>query len=267
MTQKKKYPKKHRRCYRYTLEDIDSSLLIIVDDYQKPLDKKRAAQIAAEFDENIANEPKVSYRNGKYYVFDGQHTVAALILRNGGCPLKITCKVYHDLTVEDEAILFAEQTGFSAKPTPGYRLRALLFAKDKEALAFKETTETVGFILDLDGVRGDYHIKCINTALRMYRKLGAERYSEALAVIYSAWKGHPESLRGDIVIGVCEFVRLYHGRYNQFLLSQALGNVDPFKLNCSILSDFDRKGYKRNVYPIFAIYNNFCGPRKLPMEF
>ena len=75
----------------------------IVDDYQKPLDKKRVAQIAAAFDENIANEPKVSYRNGKYYVFDGQHTVAALILRNGGRPLKITCKVYHDLTVEDEA--------------------------------------------------------------------------------------------------------------------------------------------------------------------
>lgn len=41
-----------------------------------------------------ANEPKVSFRNGRYYVTDGQHTIEARILRNGGKDLPILCKVY-----------------------------------------------------------------------------------------------------------------------------------------------------------------------------
>lgn len=259
--------RKRKHFFRYTIEEIDSSELVIVDDYQKPLDDKRAAKIASNYDPNIANEPKVSYRNGKYYLFDGQHTVAALILRNGNKHLKITCKVYHDLTVEEEAILFAEQTGYSAKPTPGYRLRALLFAKDKEAEEFKAVTESVGFKLELEGVREKDHIKCINTALRMYRKLGKELYADALAAIHAAWDGEPDSLRGDVIIGVCEFVRLYHGKYNHRLLSDALAEYHPYDLCCAMLSDFVRKGYKRNVYPIYTIYNSNCGPRKLEMCF
>lgn len=65
----------------YKIETVDSSLLeVLREDYQKPLNEKRVAQIVAAFDENIANEPKVSYRDGHYYVFDGQHTVAARVM-------------------------------------------------------------------------------------------------------------------------------------------------------------------------------------------
>ena len=34
--------------------------------------------------EYIVNEPKVSFRNGRYYVMDGQHTIEGCILLNGG---------------------------------------------------------------------------------------------------------------------------------------------------------------------------------------
>ena len=171
----------------YKIETVDSSLLeVLREDYQKPLNEKRVAQIVAAFDENIANEPKVSYRDGHYYVFDGQHTVAARVMLNGGKPVRILCKVYRDLTPEQEAILFAAQTGFAAKPTPGNRLRAKLFAKDKEAIAFCEATERCGFLLDMEGSRSDYHINCINTAMKMYRKLTPEQYLEALDILRAA---------------------------------------------------------------------------------
>ena len=45
--------------------------------YQRNLNANRVKRIAAEFDERIANAPKVSYRDGHYYVFDGQHTAGA----------------------------------------------------------------------------------------------------------------------------------------------------------------------------------------------
>ena len=50
--------------------------------YQRTLNANRVKRIAAEFDERIANAPKVSYRDGHYYVFDGQHTIAARKLLN-----------------------------------------------------------------------------------------------------------------------------------------------------------------------------------------
>lgn len=192
----------------YKIETVDSSLLeVLREDYQKPLNEKRVAQIVAAFDENIANEPKVSYRDGHYYVFDGQHTVAARVMLNGGKPVRILCKVYRDLTPEQEAILFAAQTGFAAKPTPGNRLRAKLFAKDKEAIAFCEATERCGFLLDMEGSRSDYHINCINTAMKMYRKLTPEQYLEALDILRAAWNGKAESLLNEVIVSICEFVR------------------------------------------------------------
>ena len=70
---------------------------------------------------HVANEPKVSFRNGQFIVTDGQHTIEGRILRNGGKDLPILCKVYTGMTVEQEALLFAEQNGFSAPLTAGIR--------------------------------------------------------------------------------------------------------------------------------------------------
>ena len=103
--------------------------------YQRELDPIRVRKIAAEFDERIANDPKVSFRDGHYYVFDGQHTIAARKLRNGGEDLPIRCKVFYGLSELDEAILFAQQTGASAQLTAGARLRALVYGRDPDALA------------------------------------------------------------------------------------------------------------------------------------
>lgn len=252
----------------WTVESIDSALLEVPrSDYQKPLNEKRVAQIVAEFDENIANEPKVSYRNGHYYVFDGQHTVAARIMRNGGRHLRIRCKVFRNLTPADEALLFAAQTGFAAKPTPGNCLRAKKFAKDEETLAFCAATENCGFVLDEDGERSDNHISCINTTLRMFRKLTPDQYAEALTVLREAWDGQADSLLNEVIVAVCEFVRVYDGQYNRYVLADALCQYDPRSISRCVKSDFDHPGYRRYVAPIFEIYNKNCGPRKLVMKF
>lgn len=252
----------------YTMEMIPSNLLIVPRDlYQKRLNKKRVAQIVADFDDAVANELKVSFRDGKYYVFDGQHTLMALIKMNDGKPLLVRCKVYRGLTVEQEAVLFATQTGHAALPTAAERLHALTIAHDEEALAFTDASESSGLLLAKDGLRGDGYIKCINTAWRMYRRLGDKRYREAIGVIYDAWEGKADSLRGEIILAVCEFVRLYHGKYNLVTLTTMLSQTNPRQLCSMILSDIDRPGYGGYVYPIFALYNEYCGPQKLKVLF
>ena len=86
----------------YQMLVLHSKVLIYPREiYQRGVERKRVEMIAADFNEYIANEPKISFRNGKYYVVNGQHTIEGRILRNGGEDLPILCKVYTGLTMEN----------------------------------------------------------------------------------------------------------------------------------------------------------------------
>src|SRR5699024_7018654 len=153
--------------------------------YQRELNIHRVRKIVARFDPRLVNPPKVSYRNGRYYVFDGQHTVAALKLLNGGKDLMVRCHIYRGLSESEEALLFAQQTGVSAKLTPGARMRALIYGGDLEAMAFFKATESVGLCLDYAQRCGRFRIACIGTAFEEFKRRGPDLYKEALSLIVS----------------------------------------------------------------------------------
>ena len=167
--------------------------------YQRELNADRVHKIARQFDERVANEPKVSFRDGRYYVFDGQHTIAARVERNGGNPLMILCKVYYGLTEKEEARLFAEQTGFSADLGAGARIRALVFAEDELACNFIKATEAAGARIDYSQKRARNRLACVSTAFKAFRKIGPEKYTDALRILLEAWNGDPDSLRAEAV--------------------------------------------------------------------
>ena len=167
--------------------NINSKEIIIPKAYQRRLHPPRVARIVANFDEHIANEPKISYRDGNFYAFDGQHSIASRKMMNNGEDLPIRCKVYRGLTESDEALLFAQQTGESAPLTASAEMRALIFAGDKNATAFLHATEAAGFHLGFEQGCGSKRIICINTAFSEFKRVGAELYKEALDVLQAAW--------------------------------------------------------------------------------
>ena len=134
----------------YEEKVINSAFLEIPAEYQRKLNIPNVEKMSAEFTELIANPPKVSYRDGHYFVFDGQHTIVTRRAMNGGQDLPIICKVYEGLTEEEEAMLFSRQTGVSTPLTAGAELRAALVGKDPESLAFVKATESTGLQLGLD---------------------------------------------------------------------------------------------------------------------
>ena len=148
----------------YEEKVINSAFLEIPAEYQRKLNIPNVEKMSAEFTELIANPPKVSYRDGHYFVFDGQHTIVTRRAMNGGQDLPIICKVYEGLTEEEEAMLFSRQTGVSTPLTAGAELRAALVGKDPESLAFVKATESTGLQLGLDAYRAPWKIICIRTA-------------------------------------------------------------------------------------------------------
>lgn len=252
----------------YKMRLIPSQDLIVPRKlYQRDEEQAKIRRIVAQWDERIANEPKVSERDGKFYVFDGQHTVIARESRNNGQSVNILCKVYNNLTANDEAILFAKQTGASSKPKSGEQLRAYVFAGDKDAIAFCDATEQVGLLIDITGTRYDGHLACISTARRIYDRIGEDFYKESMQIIVDAWKGSADSLRNEIIKAVSEFVRLYHGQYDRKQLIHNLKAVKPIKIRNNIIVDLDRPDNKKYVYQIWKLYNGNEQKHTLKMIF
>ena len=236
--------------------------------YQRELNPARVQRIAAEFDEHIANEPKVSLRDGHYYVFDGQHTIAARKYRNNGRDLPVRCKVYRGMTESEEALLFAQQTGASAILGAGAKIRAEIYGGDPEAISFMKTTESAGIVLDYGQARGKARIGCIATALNEFRKVGKERYKEAMDIIMKAWDGHPDSMRSETIIGITRFVDLYHKEYDPDRLVKRLKKSDPvtiYREGHAMCSNMP--GHKKYLYQVLSIYNGTSKKYALPMKF
>ncbi len=253
----------------YEEMDINTAeILVPRNSYQRGLSVNRVKRIAGHFDERIANKPKVSYRDGNYYVFDGQHTIAARKLINGGEDLPVTCRVYYGLTEKEEALLFAQQFGFSDVLSAGAKMRALLYGNDPEALAFLKATESVGIHLDYSQNLGEYRIGCISTAFRAFQRVGEEVYTEALSILIDTWNGEPHSLRGETVRAVIEFVDLYKGEYDRERLVERLQMVDPLTIyRKGQAMGINMAGYKKYLYQVYLIYNGSSKKSALPLKF
>ena len=178
---------------KFAYQMVNSALLIPCAEYQRVLHVEKVAHIAENFSEYVANEPKVSFRDGRFYIFDGQNTVEARRTCNGGMELPIRCKVFYGLTKEAEATLFAIQTGNATCLTAGERLRANLVAENPDALYFVGITSNAGVEFAYDGIRAPWKIYCIETAYELYKQYGCERYVEMLHIINEAWKGNVDS--------------------------------------------------------------------------
>ena len=70
--------------------------------YQREIRNNNIKEIIRKFDKNKVKPIVVSYRNGKYYVVDGQHTLTVLRMLFGENYI-VTTRVLKGLTYDDEA--------------------------------------------------------------------------------------------------------------------------------------------------------------------
>lgn len=244
---------------------VDSVLLNPCAEYQRLLRMSKVAKIAANFSEYIANEPKVSYRDGRYFVFDGQNTIEARKTCNGGRDLPIRCKVFYGLSKEHEALLFAVQTGISSELTAGEQLRAKLVAHEGNACDFVSVTEDTGVRFALDGIRAPWKIYCIRSAYYIYKSYGAALYREMLSILVDAWGGDSDSFLSGILHGMARFLALYQGEYSRDRLILRLHTVHPKTITRLAQNDTGNVA-DRHMKQILSIYNGAGRAHSLPCK-
>ena len=97
-------------------------------------------------------------------------------------------QVYYGLSYEDEAYLFALQSGESKDVAFNTRLRALMLSGSREATDFRAYTAQAGFQLaDSTGSATKNTIAAIAKAYRLYKEYGPEQYVQILRLIADTW--------------------------------------------------------------------------------
>jgi hypothetical protein len=77
---------------------------------------------------------------------------------------------------------------------------------------------------------GTKRLAGLATAFNEFRKIGPEKYTEALNILLDAWDGAFDSLRAESISAICEFVDLYEGEYDRKRLIRRFRGYDPINI-------------------------------------
>ena len=224
--------------------------------YQRPIDAKRVARIVENFDARLVNPLKVSNRDGHFYVFDGAHTLAALKEVSKFENFMVPCMLFHGLTYEDEAYLFALQRGESKEVAAAYRIRALILSNNENAGDFRKRTQDAGFRLAPAHSAATCSIACVEKLWRIY-EADPKLYSDTLNLLMECWHGEKWSLTANIIGGMAMFLQVYGGEYKRERFLKNVGGSDLAALNKN-KTDNPKKDYCY-AFAMMKLYNKGGG--------
>lgn len=188
--------------------------------YQRPLDLKRVGAMAANFDADAFGIPFVhGASDGRFYVIDGQHRIAAAV-QCFGEDQQIGCEVVRGITRERAAQLFNERNT-STKVGAVDRFLAGVTARDPECIAIRDIVGSVGLTVGHPSGRQRGCIAAVTALQRVYRghmmvgkTAGSGRnplpLKRTLVVLCDAWGDSRDTLQASLINGL-GLVMLRHG--------------------------------------------------------
>ncbi len=221
-----KYPKGHEFEYR----QLRPSQIKTDPLYQRKLDDKRVGEIVREFNGDTFNEPKVSYRDGVYWVFDGQHSIAAWRQLHDGEDKLVTCKVYKGMTWLEECEAFMRQNGIKKDPTTNQKLRAANNARYPDVMDMVAKAKLCGFIVDFEMSKTPTRIVATGALYRAYKTIGPDAFLDMLTTIREAWYGDMDAISQQIISGMAQIFKKYYGNFRPSEMALSLKRVSPAEI-------------------------------------
>ncbi|MBD5152031.1 MAG: hypothetical protein HDT16_05975 [Oscillibacter sp.] len=239
--------------------------------YQRPVKDRLVDRLVREWDPRLLTPLVVSYRDGHYYLVDGQHRICGIRKKNNGKDVDMLCQVYYGLTYEEEAELYYKLDQAKGHLRLAHATKALLESgSNAEITEINRLLEDVGFVWILDKpAREAFEIEATRTIINAYRLLGGASFSRMLMLIAKTWHGASNSLKASIISGMALFLKTYETELNDATFIQRLSTVDPDEIIRRGKVDFStNKAALRFARVIWDKYNGQQrGGRKLPYRF
>ena len=222
---------KERRNVTHEYRTISTKELQVDELYQRDIDPKRLARMVKKYDPCLVNPVKVSYRDSKYYIFDGRHTsVMEKTVRGKGRDVLVECKVFYGLTRLDEMELFVEQNGESRPVSVNAKLKALYNFGDPDVTGMVGAAAAAGLRVDFTKGQAANKVTAISTLMRMYLRMPRDQFIQMLSVLREAWGGAPDSFVRELLVGMEKFYLHYYAKFVPKELIKSLRKVEPIQI-------------------------------------
>ena len=175
------------------------------DTYQRVL-RDKWKEIAKNFKPSVAWPIVVSYRDGIYWVVDGQHRVVAA--RDIGLTHAL-CKS-EEWTYEEEARNFVDFNKVRGSLMAKDAFHATLMRRDPIAIEIEAIIHQEGYSLFLGhGSPAANSIGAIGAIEKIYRTNQPEGLRRVLSALQKTWGTDPSAVKDDILMGMAAFLRRY----------------------------------------------------------
>ena len=192
--------------------------------YQRALNMNRVKHYVNKFDYDVLGVPLVNYREGKYYVIDGQHRIEALKIKG----IKtVLCQVLVGLNYEDEARKFVKLNSDRQPLSANQKFAGRVESGEEIANKIVEILKSNGFDYNRNsGIRKENCIGCISCVVKIATNKGLKHLDKVLRVLRNAWYGTETSLSRDLIQGLSTFLAEYP-RADEKTLVSALEKLVP----------------------------------------
>lgn len=247
--------------------DLNTKDLISNQPYQRDVDQKRVSYIVTNYDPHKFGIIKVSFRDGKYYVYDGQHRIAAFKVLNGDQDGIVKCEVHYGLTYEDEAKYFAEQYLGSKNVSIIYRWRALYEAKEEPVYSIVNSVRAIGIEVKFTKAKEQNRIIAFKQLNDMWVKLGSDKTLMILTLLKKAWGTNENAFDGNMILGMREFFQVYMDEINEEIFVRQMKKVAPSVIIVEGKKDTISRHGLNFAKVIWIKYNNGLKTKRLDYKF
>lgn len=188
---------------------------------QREFRQAHADRIAAELDLNKLGFPIINYRDGIYWVLDGQHRLAALKQFGFGEKDTLDCEVFEDLSDADMADIFLGRD--ARKPIPIYdKFHVACTAGRKRENDIRRAVESNGQKIARNAVDG---ISAVGALGHVYDRSGDVVLGQVVRAINLGFSGDPIAFDRAIIEGLGLIFNRYNGKTNERELGRRLSDL------------------------------------------
>lgn len=231
--------------------------LNISEAYQRTIVHGRVNRIAKNLDQDAFGSLTVGERrDGSYWVVDGMQRLTAA--RKLGI-IMVPCDVFDSEGQEHEARVFRLKNKERTNVSSMALFKAQLTEGDEQTLAIAETVKQAGLKLGLQDNSTKWpYIRAVKALERSFQRVQSSGLLLALEIICETWPGEDGALQGDLIEGMCWFVKKRESfdknrlisRLSKKSITSVLRAADA---NHKLAKDRDSSSYGRSMATYDAI--------------
>ena len=236
-------------------------------DYNRKISRKKVERIINTFNEKEVRPVIVSWRSGKYFIIDGQHTALAIFERSGNNnDVLIWCDVYENLSYAEEARLFVLMNTDGTSINKNEAIHGNLCGEETNAKEFNEIVLNAGLHIG-SGLNG---IRTPSVSYGIFEKdkvNGSTNLQRILKLISSTWPNTENAAQGVVVKALNILITNHANKLiDQRFIDKLTGMpIKALKNEAKSKSQEVRESTHHAMYRVFCKYYN-GGPRTKGFE-